>query len=326
MKPEITLIVTTCNSIDILKLFWEYLEKYTYIPFKTIVVDNGSSDGTIDFLKSLNAVVIRNPVNIGVVKALNQAEKLVNTKYLLSISDDVLVTPNWLEDLIKVYESDKLIKTVAPIKPGTKIKYPYSNESSRKVWGKIKESNPGKHPSELLKMYCNGRSFEKFVNDIKTTNNFGLETLESPPEFVSGCCVLTEKDFIGSIGGFSDTRFHIYSCEDVDRCWRIGKAGYKVVRTSNVFVHHFEGVGLFNNSVEWKGLMKENNKLFIDKWKDDFWPLLRNKIDKFSTISDVVKKHWLIGWLLESLDEDNIPDDLKGIVKDYLSANELKLN
>lgn len=326
MEPLITLVITTWNSLETLKLFWEYLKRYTKIPFNAVVVDNGSVDGTSDFLKTLDVVVIRNSHNEGVVKALNQAEHLVKTKFLLSVSDDVLVSPGWLENMIAVYESDPLIKTVVPIKPGTKIKYPYYQENSRSIWEKIKRENAGKEPKELVEQFCLGNRYEKFVTDIKRTNDFGEEYLECPPDFVSGCCVLVETDFIRTIGGFSDTRFEIYGGEDVDRCWRIGKAGFKVVRTSKVFVHHLEGVSLANNNLAWKGLMRKNNKILIEKWQDEFWSMVRTKIRNFGTISEVVKRHWVIGWLLESLSEEEVPDDLKPEIRYFLASYDKKLS
>lgn len=326
MEPSITLIITTWNSLETLKLFWGYLKRYTTVPFNAVIVDNGSTDGTLDFLKTLNVTVITNPHNEGVVKALNQAEHLVKTRFLLSISDDVLVSPNWLEEMIALYESDSLIKTVVPIKPGTKIKHPYYEESSRSVWERIKKENMGKKPEGLIEQFCLRKPYEEFVEDIKKTNNFGEEHLECPPDFASGCCVLVETDFIRKIGGFSDTRFQIYGCEDVDRCWRIGKAGFRVVRTSRVFVHHLEGVSLFKNNLAWKELMKKNNKILIKKWKEEFWPMVRTKIQNFGTISEVVKKHWIIGWLLESLSEEEIPADLKPSVKDFLVSYEKRLS
>ncbi len=60
MIEDITIIVTTWNSINVLKLFWYYFLKYTKQPFKVIVVDNGSSDGTLTFLKKCNVTIIRN--------------------------------------------------------------------------------------------------------------------------------------------------------------------------------------------------------------------------------------------------------------------------
>jgi len=90
MTEDVTIMVTTWNSINVLKLFWHYFLKYTKQPFKVIVVDNGSSDDTLDFLRKCNVTIIRNYENKGVVKALDQAEKLVETKYFVSISDDIL--------------------------------------------------------------------------------------------------------------------------------------------------------------------------------------------------------------------------------------------
>lgn len=325
MDKDITLVVTTWNSLDMLKLFFEYLYRYTPLVYEMIVVDNGSKDGTKEYLDdNINATIIHNKENVGVVKALDQVDRLVKTKYLLSISDDILVSPNWLGDLMSVYESDPQIKTVAPIKPGSKIVHPYSNLSSREYWEEVQRNNSKLTKKEVLKLFTND-SYEKFVRDIKKLNDFGRQELECPFDFVSGCCVLIEKDFIDSIGGFSDTRFQIYGCEDVDRCWRIGKKGYKVVRTSKVYVHHFEGVGLKKNKLAWKKPMKQNNKRLVDKWSSYFWTLLEQKILSFGSIEEVVDKYWIIQWLLESIDIESVPEKLQSEVIKYLDKVEPKL-
>jgi len=326
MNKDITLVVTTWNSLDMLKMFLKYLQRYTPDIYELIIVNNGSTDGTKEYLaKNIKATVINNEENLGVVVALDQADKLVKTKYMVSISDDILVTPNWLEDLIKIYESDPKIKTVAPFKPGTKIVHPYSDLSSREYWEDVQIDNSSKSKQELLDLYSKN-NYEEFVNDIKKANDFGNQDLECPFDFVSGCCVLVEKEFIDSIGGFSDTRFHIYGCEDVDRCWRIGKAGYKVIRTSEVYVHHFEGVSLKMNKLAWKKLTKENNKLLVDKWDTSFWELLKNKIDEYGSVEKVVGRHWIVQWLLESVDDKSIPTELRPTVLKYLKSAQSKLS
>lgn len=326
MNKDVTLVVTTWNSLDMLKMFLKYLKKYTPDIYELIIVNNGSTDETKEYLeKSVKATVINNEENLGVVVALDQADKLVKTKYMVSISDDILVTPNWLEDLIRIYESDPKIKTVAPFKPGTKIVHPYSGLNSREYWEDIQINNPNKSKQELLEIYTKN-NYEEFVSDIKKTNDFCNQDLECPFDFVSGCCVLVEKEFIDSIGGFSDTRFHIYGCEDVDRCWRIGKAGYKIIRTSKVFVHHFEGVSLEKNKLAWKRLIKENNKLLVEKWDPYFWELLDRKVNEYGSIENVVKKHWIVQWLLESVEKDTIPAGMRDPVLKYLNSAQSKLS
>lgn len=326
MNKDVTLVVTTWNSLGMLKLFFEYLQRYTPSIYELIIVNNGSKDGTREYLDSnVEARVIHNKENVGVIKALDQADKLVKTKYLLSISDDILVTPNWLEDLIELYESDPKIKKVAPFKPGTKIAHPYSSLSSRDYWEEIQKKNPRLSKKEALDLFIGG-DYEKFVKDIKEVNNFGNQELDCPFDFVSGCCVLVEKDFINSLGGFSDTRFQIYGCEDVDRCWRIGKAGYKVVRTSNVFVHHFESVSLKKNKLPWKEFMRQNNKRLVDKWSPYFWMLLEQKILTLGSIEKVVDRCWIVQWLLESIEIDSIPERLQSEVIKYLGKVEPKLS
>jgi GT2 family glycosyltransferase len=326
MNKKVTLVVTTWNSLDMLKLFLKYLRKYTPDIYELIIVNNGSTDGTKEYLENnVEATIINNKDNLGVVVALDQADKLVKTKYMVSISDDILVTPNWLEDLVRIYESDPKIKTVAPFKPGTKIAHPYSDSTSRKFWDDIQLENLKAAKKDLLDMYTKG-NYEKFVDDIKKVNAFDNQELECPFDFVSGCCVLVEKEFIDSIGGFSDTRFHIYGCEDVDRCWRIGKAGYKVIRTSEVYVHHFEGVSLKKNKLAWKKLTKENNKLLVEKWDPYFWELLDKKIKQYGSIQEVAKKHWILQWLLESVEKDTIPAEMQDRVLEYLESAQSKLS
>lgn len=323
MNKDITLVVTTWNSLDMLKLFIEYLQKYTPPIYEMIIVNNGSKDGTKEYLdNNIDATIIHNDENVGVVRALNQAEKLVKTKYFLSISDDILVSPEWLKDLIRIYESDSKMKALAPIKPGSKIVHPYSPLSSRKYWEEILKNKANLPKKELLDLYTN-KDYEKFVSDIKKVNNFGNQELECPFDFVSGCCVLVEKEFIDSIGGFSDTRFNIYGCEDVDRCWRIGKEGYKIVRTSRVYVHHFEGVSLKNNKLEWKKFMKQNNKKLVNKWNSYFWALLEQKTSDFGSIEKVVSRYWIVQWLLESVEINSVPDGLRQRVSKYLNNTRL---
>ncbi len=195
------------------------------------------------------------------------------------------------------------------------MRYPYDSKSCREVWDAAKKINPDKSPSELIDIYLNGKTIEEFDNDIRAVNNFGLEIVESPPDFVSGCYVLVETEFIKNIGGFSDTRFNLYGCEDVDRCWRIGTAGFKVARTSSVFVHHFEGMALNNNNLDWKKLLWDNNRLLIAKWSDKFWDIIRKEIASGQDILEIVRRHWIIEWLLQSVDDKVVPDDLQLAIK-----------
>lgn len=331
MKKDISIIVVTCNSIEHFKLCLSFLGKYTSIPFKLIVVDNGSSDGTADFLRSNNflssfdAITVLNKQNMGIVTALHQAENIADSKYLVSLSDDVLVSRNWLEDLVSVYESFPRVKALGPIKPGSSLTYPYSNLSSREVWESIKGNNVGQSSEELLNLFCGSFSYDRFVQDFKKVNSEREVILECPPDFISGCCVLVETDYIRKVGGFVDTRFLFYGCEDVDRCWRIGDAGGQVMCTSSVFVHHFEGAGLGANSISWKRLLKENNRKLVEKWSPRFWDLLESYIKKGCYVEDIVERHWIIGWLLESLYEDQIPKRLRSKTLNFLKTWDYKL-
>lgn len=317
-KPEVSIIVTTWNSLEMFKLFWEYLKRYTKTPFELIVVDNGSTDGTVEFLKNINVKTILNKKNVGVVKALDLAEKLVKTKYLVSMNDDILVSPGWLEDLIDIYESDSKIKLISPIKPGTKVKYPDTNKSTREVWDEIKASVSD--AKTMVAEFCKGSSYEELVAEIKKVNGMENEYLNCPPDFVAGCCILAETIFMKEIGGFSDTRFDLYGAEDVDRSWRVGEAGYSVVKTSKVFVHHFEGFSVKQNSLNTKRLLKKNNQRLVKKWGVKFWKNIRQLVEELGSVDAVVKKYWIVGWLIESISTQQIPLSMRDDVDKFLSS------
>lgn len=312
MNKMVTIIITTWNSLDYLKLNLESLREYTEIPHEIVIVDNGSDDGTKEYINSLNnkeIVYIRNHKNLGTIKALQIAEKFIKTRFMVLLDSDSIVSPNWLSIFLSFCESNPQVRAIGPIKPSSKLIYPYRNDkNSRQVWDEVKSNNLGKSPNELLALYCGNRSYAEFVNDFTDTNKEKDSVLTCPPEILSGCCTFLDYDFIKPLGGLTNDAFKDYGVDDADRCWRIARAGGLVIRTGKVYVHHFEGSSLKKNNLNYRPLLYKNNRVLLDLWSKEFWDFV---VKSKEPLFDLAGKYWLVRELLLSARLNQIPEKFR---------------
>src|SRR5690606_37753418 len=93
----------------------ESIRAHTRQAYELILVDNGSKDGTEEFFRSVpGAKVIRNVANEGVAKGWNQGMRLADGDYILIFNNDTIVGPGWLENMVRLCESDPSIGMVGP--------------------------------------------------------------------------------------------------------------------------------------------------------------------------------------------------------------------
>ncbi|MCL5733457.1 MAG: glycosyltransferase family 2 protein [Patescibacteria group bacterium] len=318
MKSQCSIIIPTYNRRKYLEFCLESIKKYTDVPNDLIIINNGSTDGTGDFLKHLklkNAIVINNKKNLGVAAALIQAERLAKTKYLLTMDDDAVASPHWLRDLITIYNGYPKVKLLGPVKPSGRMDHPYLKMDSRAARDFIRDKNKKAPPKELLRKYCVGRSYSQFIRDFKK-NNHGIDTLlEVPPEILGGCCALTERSFIKKIGGYTDKIFTMYGSEDADRSWRVANEGFGVMRTGRVYVHHFE-VAYSGIKINKQINIKNNNRRFLKKWSSEFWGIIAQKMKKGLSFDEIAQNYWFLREILKNLDVKSVPANLQG---DYLA-------
>ncbi len=64
----------------------------------------------------------------------------------------------------------------------------------------------------------------------------------------------------------SGKEFKQYGGEDVDMCWRLGEAGYNIIRVPNVYVHHFEHSSMTSNKRSINDMLKNSNLVLYKKW------------------------------------------------------------
>lgn len=241
MKTSI--IVLTYNQLALTKQCLESIWKHTNNEcIEVIVIDNGSHDGTRDYLKQITSIkAIFNKTNEGFAKACNQGLEVASGDNILFLNNDTVVTNQWLEPMIKLLYQDDKIGMVGPV------------------------SNYVSGPQQVPVNYTNVEEIEDFSRLYCLQQRGRSKAVLR----LVGFCLLVKKKVLDQVGGF-DERFVGGSFEDDDLSLRVLQAGYQLKIALDSFVHH-HGHATFtgNPDLSISQLYEENRKRFIDKWKVD---------------------------------------------------------
>lgn len=239
----VSIIMLTFNQRDLTRQCIESLQHYTPLPHELIIVDNGSIDGTRDYLNDLaagtkNVRVVFNDYNAGFAKANNQGAKYATGEYILLLNNDVILTEGWLERLIACAESDTAIGVVGPV-------------TNKAVGQQVISVTLPVENAEIQKFAC--------MQLMKATGNW-FETHR-----IIGFCMLIKKEVVERTG-LLDERFGPGGFEDYDFCLRVKQAGYRIMIAEDVFIYHIGGLGYTQNNLDYDKLRTQNVQIFIDKW------------------------------------------------------------
>jgi len=226
MMPKVTLIVLNHNSLDKLgKEACKYLESIMgtdYGSLEIVIVDNGSTDGSIDEIekrfKHLNNVrIVRSHANLGYAGGNNLGFKLYGreSKYVAFINNDVEVERDWLKRIIEVMENDPRIAAAQP-----KILQLRKRELIDSLGGLIDRL---------------GRAYDLF-------HNLGdKENITKPFEvfYARGAAIIIRSEAFNKLGGFDPDYFIYY--EETDLCWRMRLSGYRVITVPTSRIYHLGG-------------------------------------------------------------------------------------
>ncbi|MDI6403006.1 glycosyltransferase, partial [Balneolaceae bacterium ANBcel3] len=197
---------------------------------EVIVVDNASSDGSVNYLKKRfpDLQLIANKDNAGFGKANNQAIHKANGKYILLINPDTLVRKDTLQTMFNHME-----KHPESAAAGCKILNPdgtFAPESRRSVPTPM---------SALWKILGMNRLFPK----SKRFSAYYMGGLDEDKEgmvpVLSGAFMFCRADVLKKIKGF-DERFFMYG-EDIDLCYRITKEGWNIDYVPSTSIIHYKG-------------------------------------------------------------------------------------
>jgi len=220
-KPYVSVIVLNWNGKHFLKSCLSSLLQQTYKNYEIVFVDNGSTDGSIDFVKKTfkgesKIKIVALMRNYGFSKGNNVGFKHSKGKYVILLNNDTEVQPNFVEELVKVAESDEKIGSV-----GCKI----VNYDGSAGYGPV-FTNKGFIVPFL------------FASDIKLVRRRWEKicSMYSANLANCGCAVLYGKKVLEIVGGFDEDFWSDW--EDHDLGFRITLAGFKSVYTPKTAVFH----------------------------------------------------------------------------------------
>ena len=236
-SPFVSVIILNYNGLRYLKQGMkdclDAVLRTNYPNFEVIFVDNGSTDGSVNFVRENFAKseirIIKNKDNMGWSEGFNAGIRASKGKYVALLSNDMIVDRDWLRPVIGLLESDQQVGLA-----GFKFL----------LYGHTNLINGVGHNLCLC-----GRANAIGANEVdRGQYNTNIDNFD----FLGGAMVIRRKT-LQHVGLF-DPGFKIYS-EDVDLCFRIRKAGYKTVYVYDAVIWHKHSLTL--RGMDPKGLFRE---------------------------------------------------------------------
>lgn len=245
--PEATtsIIILCYNGLGYTRQCLKSIEDCTPELHEIIIVDNGSTDGTPNFLRQYaegheNVVLVMNERNMGYAAGNNQGIRVAQGDNVVLLNNDVVVTHGWLGRMIRCLEGSDDIGMVGPVT---------NSVSGAQLFADVP------YGGDMDRMHA-------FAREIGNSHAGKTE----PCMRLVGFCLLVRKSVLEIIGGL-DEGYKTGNYEDDDLCLRSCIAGYRNVLARDVFVHHFGSMTFRENAIDYSGTMKANRSHFLEKWK-----------------------------------------------------------
>lgn len=212
-NPLVSIYVLAYNNLEkYTKPCVESILKYTTdVDYELVLVDNGSSDGTYEYFKSVNydkKKIIKINKNVGIgYQALNCFDEL-RGKYIVLLCNDTIVTQNWLSNMIKCAQSDPKVGMICPasdyISNLQSVDFEYDSLDDMQNKAKYNNISDSKKWNERLKLVTIATLFSRECIDMTGIFDYGY--------------------------------IHDYADDDIS--FRVRRAGYKVILCKDSFVSH----------------------------------------------------------------------------------------
>lgn len=244
--PEVSVVIPVHNKCAVTYYcLCALLLAWNKTTFEVIVVDDGSSDRTLDLPDLVDGVTfLRHEQGLGFVRACNAGAVAARGRYLLLLNNDTEPTCGWIDELLYVLRQDGVGLV------GSKLLYPDGRlqEAGGIVWRTGNPWNYGRLANPWDPKYS-------YVRQV---------------DYVSGAAIMLTSDLWRELGGFSAEFIPAYF-EDTDLAFKVLAAGYKTCIAPQSLVFHFEGVSSGTDvSSGAKRFQEINRPKFKQKWSAKF--------------------------------------------------------
>lgn len=240
------IVILNWNGIDFLKKFLGIVVKYSANSDTAVyVADNGSSDGSVEWLyeKFSEVHVISLDKNYGFAGGYNLAINKIDAKYYVLLNSDIEVTEGWLTPLVGFMDDNQDVASCQP-----KI-LSYNQKDFFEHAGAA-----GCFIDRYGFPYCRGR----ILNNVE--KDHGQYDTQINVFWSSGACMIVNGEAWKKCGGF-DSDFFAHM-EEIDLCWRFQKAGYRVCYLPQSIIFHVGG-GTLPYDSPLKTYLNFRNSLFL---------------------------------------------------------------
>lgn len=113
-NQKITIVIPNYNGLQFMEPCMEALKQQTYQDFSLLVVDNGSTDGSVEWLKAQGITSVFLPENTGFPSAVNVGIRRADTEYVILLNNDTEAGPEYVAELLRAIEASPRIFSVSP--------------------------------------------------------------------------------------------------------------------------------------------------------------------------------------------------------------------
>lgn len=264
-QPSVAIVILNYNGSNYLRRFLPSVFTTSYNNKRIIVADNASTDDSIELLKEQFPLceLILLDQNYGFAGGYNKALQQVKSDYYILLNSDVEVDVAWIEPVIELMENDTNIAACQPkiLSYHQKTHFEYAGAAGGWI-------------DYLGYPFSRGRVFDYCEIDEGQYND------NQAIFWASGAAMFVRSEIFHTCKGFDDWFFaHM---EEIDLCWRMQRAGYKIMACPKSVVYHMGGGTLpqgnkrkvylnFRNNLV---MLSKNLPLFEKLWKLPFRFLL----------------------------------------------------
>jgi GT2 family glycosyltransferase len=273
----ISIVILTLNQMALTQACLESIRRHTPEPYELILVDNGSTDGTLDYLRlQPDVILIENGENKGFAKGCNQGFERSSGDYIMFLNNDTVVTANWMTHLLRALDADPRIGMVGPV----------SNFVS------------GHQQVEVTYTSLDG------LDDFARAHMDSHSGIYMDVRLLIGFCMLTKRSVLEEVGLF-DEIFGYGNLEDADLSLRLIRSGYGLRVVQDSFIHHVGSVTSGSlPEVSYATLMQRNSEIANKKWNADMYALIYKPELSVSACLVVMNAEGILHQTLDSLTDD----------------------
>ena len=239
-------VILNWNGRAFLEQFLPSVTTLTTAPDSEIcVADNGSTDDSLDFLRKNypDVRILTFDTNYGFASGYNKALQQIEAEYVVLLNSDIEATAGWLEPLVAFMDANRDVAACAPklLSYSARDRFEYAGAS-------------GGFIDRYGYPFCRGR-----ILDTTETDNGQYNDCRDV-FWATGACLMVRSELYRAAGGLDDDFFaHM---EEIDLCWRLKNAGYRIAVVPQSVVYHVGG-GTLPSTNPRKLFLNYRNNLYM---------------------------------------------------------------